>query len=954
MFSVVAASAQSYFLRHYSVEDGILSSEIYAQAQDTVGYMWFATSRGVSRFDGQTFVNYTVKDGLPTNSIITMFPDQQGNIWFAGYDGSLSYYHNGKIIPYKYFRKVKKLSQNYFINNLFVDKDFNLYFAPNFGGFFKIDSAGNVYNLDSLLPADYHYIIIFIHKHPFFIKRKKVISKQVFSIHVKDSIILLNIHVSALRRHIIKSKDYYFMSIGRNLYKFNKNTFTIFKTYPEEISGLYLDKTNKLWVSVLYNGVYIYNTDSNKEIIHLLDKKSPIRILQDNEDAYWIPTTESGIYYLPSFNFVNYDNLGLSQYNIISIAGSGKSLYFSTFNQKLFQCKINKSIITNINPLQLTKQQDFTVNDIIFANNGIWFLGSYLYHLTNDGREKLIAKVSRGYSLARGIDDNILATSSYGFLSICHDSICSYFHDNRIPTSNSIYQSNDSTIWLGSINGLFSYKDSKLFFWGQKHAILKTRINHIDQYKNFILLATSGAGFIMLNTRDSSITTITQQTGLTSNFVTNILVNDSIIWLGTNKGLTRISIHNTNPILYSIENFSPADGLFAEEIRDITMADNTIFLATTRGLVSLSPDIKKKIKYPKLVIDSITIDNKRINLMHDITIEPNEKNITIYFKGISFRSGKNVVYRYKLLGLDDKWYITRNRYIRFSKLPAGHYQLFITATAERNHWNPNAIVFYITKKRRFVETPYFYFLLFIISTAIISAIAYALIRHKREQIEHERELILAEHKALRSQMNPHFIFNALNSIRRYILENDIDNADYYLTKFATLMRRVLDNSRQNFTTLDSEINTLQIYLELEKMRFDNSFSYQINIDPQINTPTWIIPPMLIQPFVENAIWHGLALKPQDGHIEISFTYLGANKIQCTIDDNGIGREKAKQIAQKRKGHKSTGLINIQERITLINKLYRKKIDIQIIDKYNPDKTPAGTTVIISLPNFDIG
>ncbi len=952
LFYALGINAQSYFLRHYSVEDGILSSEIYAQAQDTVGYIWFATSRGVSRFDGQTFVNYTVKDGLPTNSIITMFPDEQGNIWFAGYDGSLSYYHNGKIIPYRYFEKVKKLAHNYFINNLFVDHDFNLYIAPNFGGFYKIDSAGRVFNLDSLLPSSYRYVIVFIHGHPFFIKRKKVTAQNVFAFRVKDSVILLNIRVPALRRHIIKARNYYFLSLGKKLYRFNAHSFSNFKTFPDEISGLYLDQDQNLWVSILYNGVYVFRPPYDSAFIHLLDKKSPIRILQDNEGAYWLPTTESGIYYLPSFNFVNYDNLGLSQYNIISIAAHGNKIFFSTFNQQLFSGEIHNQKILSIKPLHLGPK-NFTVNDILITDNGAWFLGKYLYHITPQGHKKLISQISRGYSLARGLNGNILATASYGFISACHDSVCYYFHDNRVPTSNSIYQSSDSTIWLGSINGLFSLKDSTLFFWGKKHHILKTRINHIAQYQNFILLATSGAGFIMLNTLDSSITTITDQTGLTTNFITNILVNDTTIWLGTNKGLTRLTIHSTSPLSYTIENFSPADGLFAEEIRDLAMASNTIFLATTHGLVAFSPNIKKKIPYPKLVVDSILIDNQRIPSTEKITIAPGQKNLTIYFKGISFRSGKNIVYRYKLKGLDDKWNITHNRYIRFSKLPAGHYSLYLTASAEKNHWNPNALVFQIDKKRRFIETPYFYLLLFIIATLIVSVISYAVIKHKREQIEHERQLILAEQKALRSQMNPHFIFNALNSIRRYILENDIDNADYYLTKFATLMRRVLDNSRQNFITLDNEIQTLQIYLELEKMRFDNSFTFDIKVDPQINTSTWIIPPMLIQPFVENAIWHGLALKQRDGRLNIKFIQTDKNKIQCFIDDNGIGREKAKEIAQRRKGHKSTGLVNIQERIKLINKLYHKNIQMQITDKYSPDNRPAGTTVIITFPNFDI-
>lgn len=946
------SNAQNYFLRHYSVEDGILSSEIYSQVQDSTGYLWFATSRGVSRFDGQTFVNYTVKEGLPSNSIITMFLDAYGNIWFAGYDASLSYYHDNQIIPYKYIEKVKKISNNFFINNLYVDKNFNLYIAPNFGGFYKIDSLGNVFNLDSIYPKDYNYLIVFIDQHPFFIKRKKQNKKsKTFNFKVKDSLILLNISTSALRRHIVKIDDIYFFSLGKTLYLIDKYSYRIFKEFSQEISGLYIDKEKNLWVSVLYNGVFIYNPPYNNNPKHLLEQKSPIHVIQDNEHGYWIPTTESGIYYLLSLDFVNYDNLGLSKHNIISIEGQKDNLYFSTFNQQLFKCEVNKKEIIKINPIHLRQNKNFTINDILITQNGIWFLGSYLYRLTTKGEKKLITKISRGYSLAKAFDNKILATASYGFISIVNDTIYEYFKNKQIPASNSIYQSYDSTIWLGSINGLFSLKNSKLFFWGKKYPVLKTRINHISQFQNYILLATSGAGFIMLNIKDSSITNITEKQGLATNFITKILVLNNTIWLGTNKGVARIKILHNNPLNYKIDNFTRYDGLFTEEIKDITFVDKTIFLATSRGLVSFYPNIQKKIPQVKLVIDSIIIDNKKIKNYKTITLQPNEKNLTIYFKGISFRTGKNILYRYKLQGLDNKWYQTKNRYITFSKLPAGNYKLYITATAEKNHWNPQPIIFTITKKQHFSETSYFFILLFIIITSLISAITYLFVKHKKKQIQRQRQLIFIEQKALRAQMNPHFIFNALNSIRRYILEKDIDNADNYLTKFATLMRRILDNSKLNFITLDNEIKTLELYLQLEKLRFDDSFSFNIKIDSRINLNKWLIPPMLLQPFVENAIWHGLAPKQREGKLNISIVKKNNSFIQCIIDDNGIGRKKAQEIAKKRKNHSSTGLTNIKERITLLNKLYGKNISMKIIDKYNPDNTPAGTTIIINFPNF---
>jgi sensor histidine kinase YesM len=233
---------------------------------------------------------------------------------------------------------------------------------------------------------------------------------------------------------------------------------------------------------------------------------------------------------------------------------------------------------------------------------------------------------------------------------------------------------------------------------------------------------------------------------------------------------------------------------------------------------------------------------------------------------------------------------------------------------------------------------------------VIWLFAHLRLKAKHRQLEQERQLMLAEQRALRSQMNPHFIFNALNSIRRFILENDMDKADYYLTSFATLMRRVLDNSRQNFITLENELQTLELYLELERMRFDHSFSFYIDVDPQIDIHNWLIPPMIIQPFAENAIWHGLAMKPSGGKLLLSFKLQG-DRVLCIVEDNGIGRQKAAQIAAKRKGHKSTGLANTKERLDLLYKLYGKRIELKITDLYDENGEPAGTRVELSFPNF---
>ncbi len=944
---------QSVFLRHYSVEDGLLSSEIYAQKQDSLGYLWFATSRGVSRFDGVDFVNYTVRNGLPTNSIITMFTDAKGEIWFAGYDGTLSYFDGEKIIPYKFLDTVKKLSKTYFINNLYIDSAKNLYFAPIYGGFYKIDSSGQVTDLLAKYPKNYNFIITKVGNQFFFIKQNiKGLKQDEFKVKYTDTAIYIRTIPKGLRRHVEKIGNAYYISMSNILYKITPNQITQIKNYKHEISGLYKDKNGKLWVSVLYSGVYIYSGENFSQYMLILHPKSPIAALQDREGSYWISTTESGIYYLPNFNFFNYNEYGFSDFNILSIASNKSTIYFSTFDQQVFSCQVHNNSITAINNLKLSPKS-FTVHDILSKKDGsIWMLGEYLIRYKN-GKSQIIKRIWRGYALAQGNDGCILATTGYGFFKFCGLKQVLKFQDSRVPSSNSIYQDNRGIIWLGSINGVFSLIKDSLYYWGNLSPLLRSRINNIAQYKNFILLATSGLGLVALRPQDSTIINITTKQGLTSDFITSILVQDSIIWLGTNEGLVKITVTDSKKFNYKLENFTYIDGLYSEEIRDIAATDNVIFLATSRGLVSFFPKkLKKQFIYPKILIDSITIDGKKVKFSHKIVLKPSQRNLTIYFKAISFRVGKNVIYKYKINGFDNTWNITKNRYIRLPKLPGGHFTFYLTAAAEPTAWSQNFVKIDIYKRLKFTQTTGFYILLVFVIGLGIGIFSHFRMQVKRKQIEYERQLMLAEQKALKSQMNPHFIFNALNSIRRFILENDIEKADYYLTSFATLMRRVLDNSRQNFISLANEIETLNLYLELEKLRFDDSFDFEIIVDPKIDIHNWWIPPMIIQPFAENAIWHGLAMKKNNGRLIIKFTLLKNNKVQCIVEDNGIGRQKAKEIAAKRKGHKSTGLANTKERLELLYKLYNKRISLHIIDLYDNQGQPAGTRVELLFPNFD--
>jgi tetratricopeptide (TPR) repeat protein len=238
-----------------------------------------------------------------------------------------------------------------------------------------------------------------------------------------------------------------------------------------------------------------------------------------------------------------------------------------------------------------------------------------------------------------------------------------------------------------------------------------------------------------------------------------------------------------------------------------------------------------------------------------------------------------------------------------------------------------------------------YFLLGLFS--LILVIGYLLMQFQKLRIRHK--MIELKQKNLNQQMNPHFVYNCLNSIQSYIFQNDTNRSVAYLAKFAKLMRKILQSSQNEYMSIHDETELLKLYLELESMRFKGKFDYTIRVDEKIDPYDYKIPTLLVQPFVENSLWHGIQNKPGKGHIDIEFR-LNKDLLFCSIEDNGIGRSEASLIQKEfHSSHQSLGTHITQDRMKLLRVLYGKKLDIKYIDLINNHNMPAGTRVEINLP-----
>jgi len=260
-----------------------------------------------------------------------------------------------------------------------------------------------------------------------------------------------------------------------------------------------------------------------------------------------------------------------------------------------------------------------------------------------------------------------------------------------------------------------------------------------------------------------------------------------------------------------------------------------------------------------------------------------------------------------------------------------------------------------------IATPFWLRWWFITLVALVIAMAaYWLYRFRMEQVkkkqrlksEYEKKLANVEMSALLAQMNPHFLFNSLNSIDSYIIRNESKKASEYLNNFARLMRLILQNSRSNYINLKDELEALELYMQMESLRFKNKFCYSIAVDENVETNSIVIPPMLIQPYVENAIWHGLMHKTNgiEGLVKINISK-NADDLLCVIEDNGIGRKKAAELKeQKQSNHKrSMGMQITKDRIEIINKLYNMNASINIYDMEDELGNAKGTKVELIIP-----
>ncbi|OFY36067.1 MAG: hypothetical protein A2X01_19915 [Bacteroidetes bacterium GWF2_35_48] len=950
-------------LIQYTPENGLPSYETYCVFQDSKGFIWIGTDAGVSRFDGNEFENFTTSDGLTDNTVFNIYEDKKGRIWFCTFNCKLCYFYNEKIYPYRYNNQIISIAYNKFIKSIFIDNNETLYISFFRRTPFSIDKYGNIsYMLPAKLPLYRNFFLIEMQDFFFsglfgelfsnewsiyFFNKRQLIVPQAIPQCNKFYIPRINV--------IKNSENEYFIFIDNNLYYFlnNKISFIPKKTKFGKIVSVFKDKNNIIWLATEKGVFYYPNTDIFNAEPLLFTSIPASSILIDFDNNIWITTLNKGIFLCNSFGIYSYlpgkgllldDITDITQFNdSILLLQTNDNYFFSLYKYALKKNAINYTQSNLFHrPLLIFKTPNNKLLNIGYKGDKV-FLHTYKNEfLVNtfffEGHPKVMC--------LRKSDSTVYIAHHNGIFHVSESKITNLTKKFKLFRTTTVYEDSKSILWIGRRNGLWYYNQKEFYKYVHKKFLnlFLYNITDIKEYNNLLWIATRDEGIIAFN--EDSVIYINKRKGLSSDQCNTLFFDADTLWAGTNNGLNKIIFSKEKK--YSIEKYCTSSGLLSAQIQKIIKIKAYLYLNTPTGINAIhSSCITPKFRDRKLSINYIKVNDKSLPEKKIYELDNNENKIQLKISYPTFNNFEKQKFRYKYdTSNASQWFETESRIINIQLLP-GHNVFTIQAI------NPVTEQPEATKSISFIiSKPYWqkvWFIVLIVCFSILLSFFYVLYyRNKIKRKAEIRSMIAeAEIKALRSRMNPHFLFNALSSIQRFILSQNTSEADKYFSKFTKLIRLMLDTSERGTITLEAEIEILNNYIEIEQLRLNNKFSFNILIKGEnIQKNKIEIPSMMVQPLVENAIWHGLSKKTGQGHLSITFQI--KNKILAiSVEDNGVGRDKAMEIKERNKtGKKSLSLDILQKRLQIFNDVTKMKNKIIFVDLFDEHKNPSGTKVTV--------
>jgi ligand-binding sensor domain-containing protein len=961
----ISAFAQQPVHEIISTEKDLPSKTVYSILQDSKGFIWIAHEKGISRYDGTKMKNYiaTTSQGRACTSLQE---SNDGRIWFVNFDGNVYYtFANADSIFEEPRLKTKgNWSNIYYTNNCILKPTNNYLLSLNL----KSNSLNQIQPRLSLG----EYLSSSWQNDELLITSSNV--KSTSGIRWKYKNGTTNVIPLTSKLVINDSKgiigpikiveEYWLISLGNGISFLNMNSGLIknsVETTQDLILNYYIWQNNLLWLCTT-SGVYAFDKNLNPLFNGkaIFPNYSVSDILYDREGILWLVTLNGGLIKAPSLEIINHNLLGNSVISLTSNLAQHSLFIGTTYNQVF-----DWSFISNKTELIFNGNNNKDVSNLVFNkfSNEVYFTSDKSYALNTSTKKiselhpyckdfDIIDKTHYAIATPFGYGFNEeLATSKFKFIENSFELNKYYvFQKQNVRTRCVAYDKNEALFYAGTINGLILVKDSLTEEIKNKNESIIA--SDLILFNSFLFAGTLNNGILQVQTKKLTHL-FNSSNGLLSNSIVKLKIFNNKLWILSDKGLQQLILETNKFVNYPFNN-----SLSTDEITDFEIMDNKIFLASSSGLIELPIQSNLLTNHRPLIwIDKFNCNKVNYSFEKPLVFEAGNHLIEIFLTLPNFRNTNLVKIYYQVNQSDWQKLADGEHGLTLPQLSSGYYK--VKFKAECNGF----ISTEIPEVNFTIKTPWYSSWWFLSSCAILFiAIVYLIVKNEfrkqriKQQFETEKnklekELQQSTLASIKSQMNPHFLFNALNTIQSYIYQNDKQNASQYLGKFSELTRLILEMSNREKVSLTEEIKALKLYLELEQLRFEEKLKYEIVVAKNVDADMVHIPSMLIQPYIENAIKHGLLHKKDNWLLHISFER-EEKTLVVKVDDNGIGRKRSQELQKlKLKQHQSFAMSANEKRLDILNKGLSKPIALQIIDKINNNGEAMGTTIILNIPIF---
>jgi ligand-binding sensor domain-containing protein len=862
---------RNIYTKSIGVKQGLPSSETYNVFQDSKGYVWISTDRGLARYNGTDMKVFTVQDGLPDNVVFELFEDSDGWIWIESMNGRASYIKNDSVFLFDSLQIQLKLDffpgQYY---NITEDDLGNIWFGYNKNHKFitKYDKRKGILEGSFIDTTDYglNALIKCFGNGNFLypLSANNKVTKSTKPIYAQDK---FSYYTDSIVQHVIVDKansrklgmaariaktssNTVAFSSDNQLFLFQKDSIFYRLTFNNYISLVTTDKQNNIWVGVINDGVYKINYKNAHHLDHYLSGRTVSGVEQDAENSYWFSTADGGVEYCSNIDFETpifvQEKTNDKITDVVFCSGALQvglqhGQWYS-FNSPTNYYSVNSSydifhFICRNDSVFIKIPKIHTKSEFIWCYNGE--RGNKKLNSTKNIREAYFtADLQVTWIGSVLLIENVKTNKTNKIESIIGRIQC-------VLLVNDLF-------YVGSAAGLYTYNvglNELIEISGISIDVVK-----IEKYQNKLFITTKGDGVYQFDNNKLEKVPL----NLPNQSCNDMLIYEDNLYIATGGGVFVSSLIDFSTQALTIEH-----GLPSNEITSIEVFHEHLWLSSPKTLTAI-PIHSNWINTvsPKVWVELVSVNDSIKYIGQEL--QPFENNIEITVASSSYK-GEEKQFQYKFT-TEKKWKNYTGSKLSFINLSPDDYQLEIKAVNADGYLSVKPAIVKFTITQPWYAKTWFIWLVALTCLAIIYIIlkvrSVSIIKKIAKEEAHKRQLSEMELKALRSQMNPHFLFNAINSIQYFLIKEKGEEAKTYLSKFSLLVRNVLNHSRQEFITIDEEIKGLKLYMDIEKLRFENEFDYEIKVSNDLDQDFDKVPVMMIQPFVENAIWHGLMQKKQ--------------------------------------------------------------------------------------------